>query len=63
MSEANALAVVNAQRGPRSALAIGSGTTHVIFGPLDFIALLAALISKTIVNITHFYDASTPNAL
>ncbi|MCP5084863.1 MAG: hypothetical protein GY948_24515, partial [Alphaproteobacteria bacterium] len=29
MSEANAFAVASAQRGPRSALAIGSGTTHV----------------------------------
>jgi hypothetical protein len=61
MSDANALAVVNAQRGPRSALAIGYGTTHAIFEPLDFIARLAALIPKSRVSITRFYGVSTPN--
>jgi hypothetical protein len=35
-----AQSAANAQRGPRSALAIGYGTTHVIFEPLDFIARL-----------------------
>ena len=55
MSEASALAAANAQRGPRSALAIGYGTTHVIFEPLDFMARLAALVPKPRVNLTRFH--------
>ena len=55
MSEASALAAASAQRGPRSALAIGSGTTHAIFEPLDFIAKLAALVPKPRVNLTRFH--------
>jgi hypothetical protein len=58
MSEANALAEVNAQRGPRNALAIGHGTTHAIFEPLDFSARLAALIPKPRVSINRFYGST-----
>ena len=47
--------VVNAQRGPRSALAIGYGTTHVILEQLDFIARLAALVPKPRANLTRFH--------
>jgi hypothetical protein len=61
MSKANALAVANAQRGPRSALAIGYGTTHAIFEPLDFIVRLAALIPEPRVSITCFHGVSMPN--
>ena len=32
-----------------------SGTTHVIFEPLDFIAKLAALVPKLRVNLTRFH--------
>ena len=31
----------------------GDGTTHVIFEPLDFIARLAALVSKPKVNLSQ----------
>ena len=33
----------------------GSGTTHVIFDPLDFIAKLASLVPKPKVNLTRFH--------
>jgi hypothetical protein len=49
------MSAANAQRGPRSALAIGSGTTHVIFEPLDFMARLAAMVPKPRVNLTRFH--------
>jgi hypothetical protein len=56
------MSAANAQRGPRSALAIGSGTTHVIFEPLDFIARLAALVPKPRVNLTRFQGVFAPNS-
>jgi len=33
----------------------GSGTTHVIFEPLDFMARLAALVPKPRANLTRFH--------
>ena len=36
------------------------GTTHVIFEPLDFIARLAALVSKPRVNLTRFHGVFAP---
>jgi hypothetical protein len=38
------------------------GTTHVIFEPLDFIALLATLIPKPRINITRFHGVFAPNS-
>lgn len=38
------------------------GTTHVIFEPLDFIARLAALVSKPRVNLTRFHGVFAPNS-
>ena len=38
------------------------GTTHVIFEPLDFIALLAALVPKPRVNLTRFHGVFAPNS-
>ena len=40
----------------------GHGTTHVIFGPLDFIARLAALVPKPRVNLTRFHGVFAPNS-
>jgi len=37
------------------------GTTHVYFQPLDFIALLAALVPKPRVNLTRFHGVLAPN--
>ncbi len=34
---------------------LGSGTTHVIFEPLDFIARLVALIPRPRANLTRFH--------
>ena len=39
-----------------------SGTTHVIFEPLDFIAKLAALVPKPRVNLTRFHGVFAPNS-
>ncbi len=36
------------------------GTTHVIFEPLDFIAMLSALIPKPGVNLTRYYAVFAP---
>jgi len=38
------------------------GTTHVIFGPLDFIAKLAALVPRPRVNLTRFHGVFAPNS-
>jgi hypothetical protein len=38
------------------------GTTHVIFELLDFIAKLAALVPKPIVNLTRFHGVFAPNS-
>jgi hypothetical protein len=38
------------------------GTTHVIFEPLDFIARLAALVSKPRVNLTRYHGVFAPNS-
>jgi len=38
------------------------GTTPVIFGPLDFIARLAALVPKPRVNLTRFHGVFAPNS-
>jgi hypothetical protein len=38
------------------------GTTHVIFEPLDFIARLAALVSKPRVSLTRFHGVFAPNS-
>jgi hypothetical protein len=38
------------------------GTTHVFFGPLDFIARLAALVPKPRVNLTRFHSVFAPNS-
>ncbi|GMQ83731.1 MAG: hypothetical protein BMS9Abin06_0470 [Gammaproteobacteria bacterium] len=38
------------------------GTTHVFFEPLDFIAKLAALVSKPRVNLTRFHGVFAPNS-
>ena len=38
------------------------GTTHVIFGPLDCIAKLAALVPKPRVNLTRFHGVFAPNS-
>ena len=50
------VAEANAQRGPRSVLAIGHGTTHDIFEPLDFFP-----IPKPKANLKLFYGVSPPN--
>ncbi len=39
-----------------------SGTTHVIFDPLDFISKLAALIPAPRVNLTRFHGVFAPNS-
>ncbi|MFT4862020.1 MAG: hypothetical protein ACI95C_001233 [Pseudohongiellaceae bacterium] len=39
-----------------------NGTTHVIFEPMDFIARLAALVSKPRVNLTRFHGVFAPNS-
>lgn len=39
-----------------------NGTTHVIFEPLDFMARLAALVSKPRVNLTRFHGVFAPNS-
>ena len=39
-----------------------SGTTHVIFEPLDFIAKLAALVRKPRINLTRFHGGFAPNS-
>jgi len=36
--------------------------THVIFEPVDFIAKLAALVSKPRVNLTRFHGVFAPNS-
>ena len=38
------------------------GTTHVILGPLDFIARLAALVPKPRVNLTRFHGVFAPHS-
>jgi len=38
------------------------GTTHFFFGPLDFIARLAALVPKPRVNLTRFHGVFAPNS-
>ena len=38
------------------------GTTHVMFEPLDFIARLAALVSKPQVNLTPYHGVFAPNS-
>jgi hypothetical protein len=38
------------------------GTTHAIFESLDFIARLAALVSKPCVNLTRFHGVFAPNS-
>ena len=38
------------------------GTTHVIFEPPDFIALLAALVPRPRVNLTRFHGVFAPNS-
>jgi hypothetical protein len=35
-------------------------TTHIILQPLDFIACLAALVLKPLVNLTRFYVVFAP---
>ncbi len=40
----------------------GSGTTHVIFEPLDFMARLAALIPRPRANLTRFHGVFAPNS-
>jgi hypothetical protein len=37
-----------------------NGTTHVIFGPLDFPARLAALVPKPRVNLNRFQEVFAP---
>jgi hypothetical protein len=39
----------------------GSGTTHVIFEPLDFMARLAALVPRPRANLTRFLGVFAPN--
>lgn len=39
-----------------------SGTTHVVFEPLDFIARLAALVPKPRVHLTRFHGVFAPNS-
>jgi len=38
------------------------GTTHVFFGPLDFLARLAALVPRPRVNLTRFHGVFAPNS-
>ena len=38
------------------------GTTHVIFGPLDFIARLAVLEQKPRIKLTRFHSVFAPNS-
>jgi hypothetical protein len=38
------------------------GTAHVIFEPLDFMAKLAALVPKPMVNLTRFHGVFAPNS-
>jgi len=40
----------------------GSGTTYVIFEPLDFISKLASLVPKPKVNLTRFHGVFAPNS-
>ncbi len=44
----------------RRARGYRDATTHVIFEPLDFIALLAALVPKPRVNLTRFHGVFAP---
>ena len=37
------------------------GTTHTMFEPLDFIAMLAALVTKPRVNLTRFHGVFSPH--
>lgn len=39
-----------------------SGTTHVIFEPLDFISRLVALVPRPRVNLTRFHGVFAPNS-
>ena len=39
-----------------------NGTTHVIFGPLDFISRLVALVPRPRVNLTRFHGVFAPNS-
>src|SRR5210317_1437915 len=39
-----------------------NGTTHVIFGPLDFISRLVALVPRPRVNLTRFHGIFAPNS-
>ena len=38
------------------------GTSHVVFEPVDFIAKLAALVTKPRVNLTRFHGVLAPNS-
>ena len=38
------------------------GTTHVIFEPLDFMARLAALVTRPWVNLTRYHGVFAPNS-
>jgi hypothetical protein len=38
------------------------GTTHIIFGPMDFIARLVALVPKPRVNLTRFHGVFAANS-
>ena len=38
------------------------GTTHVFFDPLDFIARLASLVPKPLVNLTRYHGVFAPNS-
>jgi len=39
-----------------------NGTTHVVFGPLEFMARLAALVPAPRVNLLHYYGVPAPAA-
>ena len=38
------------------------GTTNVLFGPLDFIAKLVALVPRPRVNLTRYHGEFAPNS-
>ena len=38
------------------------GTTHVMFQPMDFVARLAALVTKPRFNLTHFHGFFAPSS-
>jgi hypothetical protein len=39
-----------------------SGTTHVLFTPLDFMARLAALVPKPRVHLTRYHGVFAPHS-